>query len=75
MTITGLWQRTYVIYDSTDIIDQLHTRVWSLSIMNFSVKVHLLNLSPADMKERNTYTLKLSDLPRGTTQLDLNFII
>ncbi len=27
MTITGLWKRAYVIYDTTGIVDQLHTRV------------------------------------------------
>src|SRR6266540_3001620 len=75
MTTTGLWQRAYVIYNSIDIIDQLCTKVWSLPIMNFSVRVHPLNLSSADMKERNAYTLKLSGLSKGSIQLDLDFII
>ena len=43
--------------------------------MNFSVRVHPLNLSSADMKERNAYTLKLSGLSKGSIQLDLDFII
>ncbi len=43
--------------------------------MNFSVRVHPLNLSSADIEERNAYTLKLSGLPRGSTQFDLDFII
>jgi len=43
--------------------------------MNFSIRVHPLNLSPANMEKHNAYTLKLSGLPRGYTQLDLDFII
>ncbi len=27
MMTTSLWQRAYIIYDLTDVIDQLHTRV------------------------------------------------
>ncbi|SRR6266542_6859530 len=43
--------------------------------MNFSVRVHPLNLFLADIEKHNAYTLKLSGLPKGTTQLDLDFII
>ncbi len=75
ITTTGFWQRAYVIYDITSIVDQLRTRVWSLTIINFSVHMHSLNLSVDEMEERNAYILKLSDLPRDTTQLDLDFII
>ncbi len=65
MTITGLWKRAYVIYDTTGIVDQLHTRVWLLPIMNFSIRMHPLNLFANEMKERNAYTLTLSGLPKG----------
>ncbi len=43
--------------------------------MNFSVCVHLLNLSKKDYEDHEAYSLKLTGLPFSTTQHDLHQII
>ena len=75
MTTTGMWQRAYVIYKDASTIYQLKSDVWSLDIMDFSVRVHPLNLSKEDYEDREAYSLKLTGLPFGTTQNDLRQII
>src|SRR6266540_3057941 len=75
MTTTGMWQRAYVVYKDASTIYQLKSDVWSLDIMDFSVRVHPLNLSKEDYEDREAYSLKLTGLPFGTTQHDLRHII
>ncbi len=43
--------------------------------MNFSIQVHSLNLSNEEYEDHDTYSLKLTGLPFGTTQHDLQHII
>ena len=75
MTTLGLWQRAYVVYKESSTINQLKTDVWSINILDFSVRVHPLNLSKDEFDEREAYALKLTGLPFGTTQHDLQHII
>src|SRR6266540_1135492 len=75
MTTTSMWQRAYVVYKDASTISQLKSDVWSLDIMDFSVRVHSLNLSKEDYEDREAYSLKLTGLPFGTTQNDLCQII
>src|SRR6266540_2314795 len=75
MTTTGMWQRAYVVYKDASTIYQLKSDVWSLDIIDFSVRVHPLNLSKEDYEDREAYSLKLTGLPFGTTQHDLCHII
>src|SRR6266498_3088911 len=44
MTTTSMWQRAYVVYKDASTISRLKSDVWSLDIMDFSVRVHPLNL-------------------------------
>src|SRR6266542_515811 len=71
MTTTGMWQRAYVVYKDASTIRQLKSDVWSLDIMDFSVRVHALNLSKEDYGDREAYSLKLTGLPFDTTENDL----
>src|SRR6266508_2425249 len=75
MTTTGMWQRAYVVYKDAFTISQLKSDVWSLDIIDFSVRVHPLNLSKEDYEDREAYSLKLTSLPFSTTQNDLRQII
>src|SRR6266498_44012 len=75
MTTTGMWQRAYIVYKDASTIQQLQSDVWSLDIMDFSVRVYPLNLSKEDYEDREAYSLKLTGLPFGTTQNDLRHII
>src|SRR6266498_603109 len=75
MTTTGMWQCAYVVYKDASTISRLKADVWSLDIMDFSVRVHPLNLSKEDYEDREAYSLKLTGLPFGTTQHDLRHII
>src|SRR6266540_3702747 len=75
MTTTGMWQRAYVVYKDASTISRLKSDVWSLDIIDFSVRVHPLNLSKEDYEDHEAYSLKLTGLPFGTTQHDLHQII
>ncbi len=75
MTTTGMWQRAYVVYKDASTISRLKADVWSLDIMDFSVRVHPLNLSKEDYEDCEAYSLKLTGLLFGTTQHDLRQII
>src|SRR6266511_2720983 len=75
MTTTIMWQRAYVVYKDASTISRLKADVWSLDIMDFSVRVHSLNLSKDDYEDRKAYSLKLTGLLFGTTQHDLRHII
>ncbi len=75
MTTIGMWQRAYVVYKEASTISQLKSDLWSLNIIDFSVQVHLLNLSKEDYENREAYSLKLTGLPLGMIQHDLQQII
>ncbi len=75
MTTTGMWQRAYVVYKEASTISRLKSDIWSLDIIDFSVRVHPLNLSKEDYEDHEAYSLKLTGLPFGTTQHDLCQII
>src|SRR6266498_924829 len=49
--------------------------MWSLDIMDFSIRVHSLNISKEDYEDREAYSLKLTSLPFSMTQHDLCQII
>ncbi len=75
MTTTRMWQRAYVVYQNAFTISQLKSDVWSLDIMDFSVRVYPLNLSKEDYEDHEAYSLKLTGLPFGMIQHDLRQII
>ncbi len=67
MTILELQQRAYIVYKDSSTIQQLKTLLWSLNILNFSIRVYPLNLSKEDFNKREAYALKLTGLFFGTT--------
>jgi len=70
-----MWQRVYVIYKEASTISQLKTDLWSLNIMDFSIRVHPLNLSQEEYEDHKVYSLKLTSLPFDITQHDLQHIV
>ena len=63
MITTEMWQRAYVVYKEASTISQLKSDMWSLNIMDFSVRIHPLNLSKEEYEDREAYFLKLTGLP------------
>ena len=63
------------MYKEAFTISQLKSDLWSLDIMDFSVRVYLLNLSKEDYEDHEAYSFKLIGLPFSTTQHDLQQII
>jgi len=59
-----------VVYKDSFTIQQLKTSLWSLNILDFSVRVHPLNLFKEDFDDREVYALKLTGLLFDTTQHD-----
>ena len=74
MTVRGMWQHTYITYENPGCIE-LFYQVWSRFVQNDSVRINPCNMSPEEVKHRNTYRIKLTNLPFGTTARDLHDII
>src|SRR3990170_2119269 len=75
MTTVGPWQQAFIVYKQGTSLDRLNTNIWAVSIMDFSCRVALMTLPREHRDERDSYSMKLTGLPRGTTHLDLKDII
>jgi len=74
MTVRGMWQHAYITYETPKCIE-LFYQVWSRFVQNDSVRVNPCNMTPEEVKYRNTHRIKLTNLPFGTTARDLHDII
>src|SRR3989337_1096592 len=75
MTTVGPWQQAFIVYKQGTSLERLNTNIWAVSIMDFSCRVALMTLPREHRDERDSYSMKLTGLPRGTTHLDLKDII
>src|SRR3989337_2344007 len=75
MTTVGPWQQAFIVYKQGTSLERLNTNIWTVSIMDFSCRVALMTLPREHRDERDSYSMKLTGLTRGTTHLDLKDII
>ncbi|CAI2184194.1 5727_t:CDS:1, partial [Funneliformis geosporum] len=45
MIIRGPWQITFIIYESLDFIQQFYDNIWSILLMEFSVRIEPTNIT------------------------------
>ena len=70
----NMWQHAYITYDSPNAI-ALFFDNWSRLVFNDCVRVYPYDLTKDQIKDRNEYRIKLTNLPFNTTSRDLNDII
>jgi hypothetical protein len=71
MTTVGPWQQAFIVYEQGTPLAALNQDMWAVNIMDFSCRIALMNLPKEQRDERESFVMKLTGLPRGTTHLDL----
>ena len=74
MQTRDLWQHAFITYDNPDAIKLFYT-TWSRYIYNDCVRIYPACFTPEEVKARNEFRVKLTNLPFGTSARDLNDII
>src|SRR3954454_18258068 len=74
MHTRDLWQHAFITYDNPDAIKLFYT-TWSRYIYNDCVRVYPACLSSEEVKARNEFRAKLTNLPFGTSARDLTDIL
>src|SRR6185369_14982578 len=65
------WQTVHIYFESPDAITDNFQNKWSTTLKKDSVRVYLAKDFDAETSRRQLYTLKLCNLPRGTTAFDI----
>jgi hypothetical protein len=71
MITRGPWQIAFVVYESPDSIKPFYDKVWSLPLLDFTVRIEPTDLDALQLILRQQFELKLTGLPFNTTQRDL----
>ena len=73
LQISGLWYKAYVTYETKEIVETnfINKKTWSIFYLKDLCRVAPANIEREEIDERNKNTLKLTDLPFGTTAYDL----
>src|SRR5215208_7820276 len=74
MQTRDLWQHAFITYDNPDAIKLFYTS-WSRYIYNDCVRIYPACFSPEQVKARNNFRVKLTNLPFGTSARDLQDIM
>ena len=69
-SLVGLWQKAHIIYKSTNSLVGVDTQ-WSTMIGKDSVRIVTATNTAEKLKTRAQFTLKLTQLPQGTTAHDI----
>ncbi|CAI2197184.1 11521_t:CDS:1, partial [Funneliformis geosporum] len=72
MITRGPWQITFIVYESSDSIQQFYDNTWSILLIEFSVRIEPTDINELQTALRQQFELKLTELPFNTTQLDLS---
>ena len=65
------WQTVHIYFESPDTITDNFQNKWSTTLKKDSIRVYLAKNFDAETSRRQLYTLKLCNLPRGTTAFDI----
>jgi hypothetical protein len=60
----------YITYEKPEVAYQFH-ETWSMMFMKHYMRVYPMAMSTDEYKRRSAYSAKLTNLPRGTTTVDL----
>jgi hypothetical protein len=73
-SLVGLWQKAHILYKSTDSLIGVDTQ-WSAMIGKDSVRIVTATNTAEKLKTQAQFTLKLTQLPQGTTAYDIGTYI
>ena len=68
MIIHGPWQIAFIVYEEPDSIKAFYDRVWSVTFLEFLLRVEPTDLDPTQIALRQQFELKLTGLPFNTDQ-------
>jgi len=73
MQTRGLWQHAYITYEKPQDIALFYEQ-WSRYLYNDCVRIYPASFTPEQVKLRNDFRIKLTNLPFGTSSRDLHDI-
>src|SRR3989337_1303725 len=71
MITTGAWQKAFVVFEDKQHVQEFYETSWSISIMDFNVRVEPIDLPDEFRDLRKAFCLKLTGLPPNTSGPDL----
>src|SRR6266511_4272745 len=72
---TEAWQKAFVVFENKSDIQDYYDDLWSISIMDFNVRLEPIDLPDENRELHKAFCLKLTGLPPNTTGLDLTNIV
>jgi hypothetical protein len=71
LIVRGPWQIAFIVYENNDSIKQFYNDIWSVSFLEFALRVEPTDLDPLQTTLRQQFELKLTGLPFNTDQRSL----
>src|SRR3954454_9948044 len=71
LIVRGPWQIAFIVYENNDAIKQFYNDTWSVSFLEFALRVESTDLDPMQTTLRQQFELKLTGLPLNTDQRSL----
>ena len=71
LIVRGPWQIAFIVYENNDAIKQFYNDTWSVSFLEFTLRVEPTDLDPLQTTLRQQFELKLTGLPLNTDQRSL----
>lgn len=75
LQISGLWYKAYVTYKDKTTVEDHFKNMWSIFYLKDLCRCAPASITRQEIEERNKNTLKLTDLPFGTTAYDLQELL
>ena len=75
LQISGMWYKAYVTYEDKATVENKFQDTWSIFYLKDLCRVAPANFTRQEIEERNRNTVKLTDLPFGTTAYDIKSLL
>jgi hypothetical protein len=75
LQISGMWYKAYVTYEEKATVEDKFHDIWSIFYLKDFCRVAPANFTRQEIDERNKNTVKLTDLPFGTTAYDIRSLL
>jgi hypothetical protein len=72
LVVNGGWQTAHIFYDDPKSLEEFHSEKWSVFFKKDSLRTTPGESFQEYKEARNTYVLKLCNLPKGTTAYDIS---
>ena len=75
LQISEMWYKAYVTYEDKATVEDKFQDTWSIFYLKDLCRVAPANFTRQEIEERNRNTVKLTDLPFGTTAYDIKSLL